>query len=249
VTGAGRGIGRAIALSLAEAGARVVAASRSRMELEEVCSEIRRGGGQAWSRVADVSVAGDCALLVSGCAEDLGGAPDILINAAGIAPSAPLAKTTDQEWHAAIETNLSGPFYTMRAALPAMTASGWGRVVNVASIAGKVGFAYVAAYAASKHGLLGLTKCAALEAADKGVTVNAICPGYVDSPMTDVSVARIAAKTGLETAEIRRRLEQTSPQKRLYTPREVAALALFLCGDGASGINGQALNIDGGTVA
>jgi NAD(P)-dependent dehydrogenase (short-subunit alcohol dehydrogenase family) len=129
-----------------------------------------------------------------------------------------------------------------------MLAAGWGRVVNVASIAGKTGYPYISAYAASKHGLLGLTKCAALEVAAKGVTVNAVCPGYVDTPMTDVSIARIVEKTGLPAAEIRRRLEESSPQKRLYTAEEVAALVVFLCSEAASGINGQALSVDGGTV-
>jgi NAD(P)-dependent dehydrogenase (short-subunit alcohol dehydrogenase family) len=121
-------------------------------------------------------------------------------------------------------------------------------VVNVASIAGKTGYPYIAAYAASKHGVLGLTRCAALEVADRGVTVNAVCPGYVDTPMTDASIARIVEKTGLGGGEVRRRLEETSPQKRLFTAEEVAALIVFLCGDEARGITGQALNVDGGTV-
>jgi len=129
-----------------------------------------------------------------------------------------------------------------------MLERGFGRVVNVASIAGKTGYAYISAYAASKHGLLGLTKCAALEVASKGVTVNAVCPGYVDTPMTDLSVARIVEKTGLAAADVRRRLEEASPQKRLFTAEEVSALVLFLCGDSARGITGQALSLDGGTV-
>jgi NAD(P)-dependent dehydrogenase (short-subunit alcohol dehydrogenase family) len=121
-------------------------------------------------------------------------------------------------------------------------------VVNVASIAGKTGQPYISAYAASKHGLLGLTKCAALEVADKGVTVNAVCPGYVDTPMTDAGIARMAEKTGRPAAELRRHLESASPQRRLMTSEEVSALVLFLCGEGARGITGQALSLDGGTV-
>jgi NAD(P)-dependent dehydrogenase (short-subunit alcohol dehydrogenase family) len=176
------------------------------------------------------------------------GTVDILVNGAGVAPSAPLVKTSDEDWRRAIEVNLSGPFYCMREALPEMIARGWGRVVNVASIAGKTGMPYISAYAASKHGLLGLTKCAALEAAASGVTVNAVCPGYVDTPMTDVSVARIVGKTGIAEAEVRRRLAEASPQKRLVTSEEVAALVLYLCRDEARGITGQALNVDGGTL-
>jgi NAD(P)-dependent dehydrogenase (short-subunit alcohol dehydrogenase family) len=173
---------------------------------------------------------------------------DILVNGAGVAPSALLHRTSEEQWRAAIETNLSGSFYCMREALPGMLERGWGRVVNVASIAGKTGYPYIAAYAASKHGVLGLTKCAALEAADKGVTVNAVCPGYVDTPMTDASVARIVAKTGLAAPDVRRRLAEASPQKRLFGVEEISALVLFLCGDAARGITGQALSIDGGTV-
>ena len=247
MTGGGRGIGRAIALTLARAHARVAIASRTPDELASVAGEIRSVGGDAVVCVGDVSDPEACVALVATALRSLGRV-DILVNAAGVAPSAPLAKTTTAEWRSALDTNLSGAFYLMREILPAMSAAGWGRIVNVASIAGKTGFPYIAAYAASKHGLLGLTRCAALETADRGVTVNAICPGYVDSPMTDASIARIVSKTGREPGEIRRRLEESSPQKRLYTPDEVAALALFLCGDGASGINGQALNIDGGSV-
>ena len=129
-----------------------------------------------------------------------------------------------------------------------MMERGWGRVVNVASIAGKTGYPYIAAYAASKHGVLGLTKVAALEAAERGVTVNAVCPGYVDSPMTDASVARIVEKTGLAAGDVRQRLVDMSPQKRLVTSEEVAALVLFLCGEEARGITGQALSLDGGTL-
>ena len=136
----------------------------------------------------------------------------------------------------------------MREALPEMLERGFGRVVNLASIAGKTGYPYISAYAASKHGVLGLTKCAALEAAARGVTVNAVCPGYVDTPMTDASVARIVEKTSQPAAEVRRRLEELSPQKRLMTAEEVSALVLYLCSDAARGITGQALSLDGGTV-
>jgi NAD(P)-dependent dehydrogenase (short-subunit alcohol dehydrogenase family) len=157
-------------------------------------------------------------------------------------------KTSEEQWRAAIETNLSGCFYCFREALGSMAEKGWGRVVAVASIAGKTGSPYIGAYAASKHGVLGLVKCAALEVANRGVTVNAVCPGYVDTPMTDTSIARIAEKTGHPPAELRKRIEEMSPQKRLMTSEEVSALVLFLCGEDARGITGQALSLDGGTV-
>jgi 3-hydroxybutyrate dehydrogenase len=244
VTGGGRGIGRAIAKDLAAAGARVAVVSRTRAEVDAVA---REAGGAAIGLTADVADPESVRALFRDARAALGEI-DILVCGAGVAPSAPLAKTTDEQWRQAIEVNLSGAFYCLREALPPMTARGWGRVVNIASIAGKTGAPYIAAYAASKHGLLGLTKVAALESVARGVTVNAVCPGYVDTPMTDESVRRIVEKTGVPAADVRKRLEDSSPQKRLYTAAEVSALVVFLCGDAAGGINGQALSVDGGTV-
>jgi 3-hydroxybutyrate dehydrogenase len=247
VTGGGRGIGRAVALDLAAAGAAVAVAARTRPETDAVASEIEGGGGRALALTMDVSDPESVRAGFARARQALGGL-DILVSAAGIAPTAPLVRTSDAVWRQVLETNLSGPFYCLREALPEMTARGWGRVVNLASIAGKTGYPYIAAYAATKHGLLGLTKCAALEVATSGVTVNAVCPGYVDTPMLDAGVARIVEKTGLSTEEARRRLADMSPQKRLFTAKEVSALVLFLCGEAAAGINGQALSVDGGTV-
>ena len=245
VTGGGRGIGRAIALELARAGARVAVAARTRAELDGVAKEI---GRDAHAITVDVADPASVRALFAAARSALGEI-GILVNAAGIAPSAPLARTTDEQWRQALEVNLSGVFYALREALPPMAARGWGRVVNVASIAGKMGAPYIAAYAASKHGVLGLTKVAAREHAARGVTVNAVCPGYVDTPMTDVSIRRMVEKTGLSEGDLRQKLADSSPQKRIYTAAEVAALAVFLCGDDASGINGQALGIDGGTYS
>jgi len=247
VTGGGRGIGRAVARALARAGATVAVAARTRAEVDAVAAEISAEGGRALAATADVAKAEDVRALFRLVRETLGPV-DVLVNAAGISPSAPLVKTDDTTWHAVIETNLSGVFYTTREALPEMTSRGFGRIVNVASVAGKTGMPYVAAYVASKHGVLGLTKVAALESATKGVTVNAICPGYVDTPMTDAGIARIVEKTGLSAAEARRRLEELSPQKRMVTAEEVAGLALYLCSEDARGITGQGLSLDGGTL-
>ena len=247
VTGGGRGIGRAAALRLAAAGCDVAVGSRTRAEVDAVAEEVRALGRRAVAVTLDVSRSES---VRDAFAEARGalGRVDVLVNGAGVAPSALLVRTSDEAWRSAIETNLSGAFYAMREALPAMLEAQWGRVVNVASIAGKTGQPYISAYAASKHGLLGLTRCAALEVAARGVTVNAVCPGYVDTPMTDASIARIVEKTGQDAAGVRRRLEEASPQKRLVTSDEVAALVAYLCTDDARGITGQALSVDGGTV-
>jgi 3-hydroxybutyrate dehydrogenase len=247
VTGGGRGIGRAVAIGLARAGASVAVAARTPAEVEAVAAEVRGLGVEAAALVADVARP-EAVREMFGAARSVLGRLDIVVCGAGVAPSALVVKTTEEQWRAALETNLSGCFYCLREALGPMAERGWGRVVAVASIAGKTGSPYIGAYAASKHGVLGLVKCAALEVAAKGVTVNAVCPGYVDTPMTDASVARIAEKTGLPPEELRRRLAEMSPQKRLYSAEEVSALVLFLCGDDAGGINGQAMNLDGGTV-
>jgi 3-hydroxybutyrate dehydrogenase len=247
VTGGGRGIGREIAIDLAGLGAAVAVAARTRAQLEEVAQAIEARGARALALELDVSEVDQVERSFARAAAELGGI-DILVNGAGVAPSAPLVRTTDEDWQRVLAVNLSGCFYTMRAALPGMLERGWGRVINVASIAGKTGHPYASAYSASKHGLIGLTRTAALEVAERGVTVNAVCPGYVATAMTDDAVERVARKTGAEPAAIRRRLEEMSPQRRMVSSEEVAALAVFLCGEPARGITGQALSVDGGTL-
>lgn len=247
ITGGGRGIGRAIALAFAREGARVALAARTAQQVEETAAEI---GGEEISLpvVCDVSDVASVQLMIARVAVKFGRGPDILVNNAGIAESAPLAKTDDDLWQRHLATNLSGTFYCTRAAVPAMVERGWGRVINVASIAGKTGAPYIAAYAASKHGVLGLTRSVALEVAAKGVTVNAICPGYVDTDMTTRGIENVTAKTGRSAEQALEAIKKMSPQNRLITVEEVAELALLLASHEGRGINGQAINVDGGTV-
>ena len=249
VTGGGRGIGRAIARAFAREGAQIALCSRTAEEAARVAQEIRdEFRVDVMNDVCDVSDAEDVRAFFLATFNAFDRGADILVNNAGVAESAPLVKTADELWRRHLDINLSGTFYCMRAALPAMIERGWGRVINIASIAGKTGAPYIAAYAASKHGVLGLTRSAAVEVATKGVTVNAICPGYVETDMTERAVSNITARTGKSADEARAVLEQMSPQQRLVTSEEVAALALLLAGHEGRGINGQAINVDGGSV-
>lgn len=247
VTGAGQGIGRAIALAFASRGAMVALLGRSRDRLDQVRDQITASGGSARVVTCDVtstvSVDDAFAEVRREC-----GAVQVLINCAGSAESAPLVKTDESLWDRTIAVNLTGTYRCTRVAVPDMLARGTGRVINVASIAARVGFRYTAAYCAAKHGVLGFTRAVALELARTGVTVNAICPGWVDTPMTHATVARIAALTGRSEHEARRVLEEMSPQSRLIRPEEVAAAALFLSSEEAGGITGQAIDVDGGEV-
>jgi NAD(P)-dependent dehydrogenase (short-subunit alcohol dehydrogenase family) len=247
ITGAGKGIGEAISLALAAQGLRVALAARTASDLERVAERVRAQGGQAFPVVCDVtqtaSIAGAVAAVVDAC-----GPITVLVNNAGAAASHKFIGHDDALWHYMLDVNLSSVYQVSKAVVPMMVAAQWGRIINVASIASKVGGKYIAAYTAAKHGVLGLTRALAVELVGYNITVNAICPGYVDTPLTDQAVANITARTGRSPAEARAVLEHTSPQNRLITPEEVAAVAVLLASESGRGINGQAINVDGGTV-
>jgi 3-hydroxybutyrate dehydrogenase len=249
ITGGGRGIGRAIALAFAREGAHVAVAARTFEQVQQVAQEIaNQFPTNAIALACDVSNVRSVEGIFLAVVGNFGRGPDILVNNAGIAESATLTKTDDDLWQRHLAINLSGTFYCTRAALPQMIEQGWGRIINVASIAGKTGAPYIAAYSASKHGVLGLTRSAALEVAAKGITVNAICPGYVDTDMTTRGIENITKRTSLSADQAMETLMKMSPQNRLVEPQEVAALALLLASEDGRGINGQAINVDGGTV-
>jgi 3-hydroxybutyrate dehydrogenase len=247
VTGGGRGIGRAIALALARDGLDVAVVGRSQAPLDAVAKEIAGTGRRSFAAVCDVVSARDVDAAVAAVRGRLGSI-DVLVNNAGIAESAPLTKLDEAHWDRTIAVNLKGTYLCTRAVVDEMIGRGSGRIINVASIAGRVGFAYTSAYCASKHAVLGFTRAIALELARKGVTVNAICPGWVETEMTASTIDRIVKTTGRSAEEARRTLEAMSPQQRLIRPEEVAAVAVFLAGDAASGITGQAIDVDGGEV-
>ncbi|KYF58334.1 3-hydroxyacyl-CoA dehydrogenase [Sorangium cellulosum] len=242
VTGGGRGIGRAIAERLAQDGARVVVAGRTQAEIDETAAAV--GGVALRLDVADRE--GTLSALAALDGEV--GHIDVLVNNAGAAESAPFDRTTDALWDRMLAVNATGPFVLCRALIPKMIARGFGRVVNVASTAGLTGFAYSIAYCASKHAMVGMTRTIALEIARTPVTINCVCPGWVNTRMSDEAIARIAEKTGRGEDAARRSLEGMSPQGRMVEPEEVALVVSMLCSHEARGVHGQAIPVDGGAV-
>lgn len=236
ITGGGTGAGADLARGFAGAGARVVIAGRRREPLEAVAA--RTGAAVV---TADVTDEASVAAMF-----DAAGQVDVVIANAGAAESAPFAKVTLAQWNAMLAVNLTGVFLTLREGLRRMR--GWGRLISVASTAGLKGYAYVAPYAAAKHGVVGLTRSLALEVARTEVTVNAICPGFLDTEMTERSVRTIMATTGRPREQAISALADTNPQRRLIRPAEVTAAALWLCGPDSEGMNGQAIALAGGEL-
>ncbi len=247
VTGAGKGIGEAIAVALGKRGMQVAVSSRTQADVERVASIIRENGGESCSVVCDVTKPQAIQEAVAQIRNELG-AIGVLVNNAGIGGSHKFLGHDDALWHRIIDTNLNSVYYVTKAVAPMMVEAQWGRIINIASISSKVGSKYTAAYTASKHGVLGLTRVLALELAPYNITVNAICPAYVDTPMTDGTVANMTAHTKMSEEEARAYLAKLSPQNRLITSEEVAHVALMLIDDEARGITGQAINVDGGMV-
>lgn len=252
VTGAGRGIGAAIAEALAGEGVRVTLLGRQAQVLAETAA--RLPGGPHGIAVADVTDADALAAAFEAARRQLGPL-HVLVNNAGAAESAPFARTDRAMWQRMIDLNLTGTYLATQAALPDLLQAGaaggergGGRIVNIASTAGQKGYAYVSAYVAAKHGVVGLTRALAIELARKGVTVNAVCPGYTETDLLRDSIERIVSTTGRSVDEARAGLAAANPQQRLVQPREVAALVAWLCRDEAASVTGQCLSVSGGEV-
>ena len=244
VTGGGRGIGAAIAGALAAAGARVTLLGRTAGELEAAAAALP-GGARAVT--ADVTDAGQVERAFAQ-ARAASGEISILVNNAGLAKTRALAKSDEAFWRMMLDVNLNGAYHCTRAAIPAMLAANWGRIVNVSSTAGLRGYAYCTAYCAAKHGLIGMTRALALEVAKTGITVNAVCPGYTDTGIVRDAIRNISEKTARSAAEARETLVSTNPQQRLVLPAEVANAVLWLCSPGSESMNGQGIAIAGGEV-
>jgi NAD(P)-dependent dehydrogenase (short-subunit alcohol dehydrogenase family) len=242
VTGGGKGLGAAITARLSADGFKVAIVGRDRIALERVAKETG-----AFSVGADVS---DAASLdhALGRIREACGPVSVLVHNAAIAHSAPLKDTTDEAWDETMAINVKPAFRLARALVPEMKEAKWGRIVNIASTAGLTGYAYTSAYCASKHALIGLTRALAVELARTNITVNAVCPGFLETEMTERTLATIAEKTGRSVAEARAALEAQSPQKRLFQVDEVDHVVSMLCAVDAAGINGQAISVCGGQV-
>lgn len=248
VTGGGRGIGAAIADALAARGAALTLVGRTEATLEAGRAELEAAHGVA-AGIAAADVTDEAAVQAAFArAAAQRGPISILVNNAGRGDSAPFKRTTAEFFMRMVEINLLSTFLCIRQVLPAMTEAGYGRIVNIASTAGLVGYQYVTAYVASKHGVVGLTRSLALETAKTGVTVNAVCPGYVETDMTADTIANIVEKTGMDAGAARARLAQSNPQGRLIDPAEVADVVVWLAGPASASITGQSIPVAGGEV-
>lgn len=247
ITGAGRGIGASIARRLASLGARVSLCGRTAATLERMSGELSGGGAQVAHFIADISVREQVEAVVAG-ARGAFGRIDILINNAGQAASAPVTQRNDALWNQMLAVNLSGTYYGIQAVLPEMIKNDFGRIVNIASTAGLTGYAYVAAYCAAKHGVVGLTRAVAREVATRNITVNAVCPGYTDTDIVHESARKIAAVTRRSEAEAVQTLARSNPQGRLVQPDEVANAVAWLVQPGSDSVTGQSIVVAGGEL-
>lgn len=254
ITGAGTGIGAAVAQVLAQAGCKLTLSGRARDKLERSAEALRASVPGLVVQLAPMDVADADAVQAAvqqACAAF--GPVHVLVNNAGQARSQPFARTDAQLWQQMLSVNLTGVYHCTQAVLPGMleaAAAGTpGRIVNIASTAGLQGYAYVSAYVAAKHGVVGLTRALALELARKSVTVNAVCPGYTETEIVREAVSTIMAKTGQTQEQALAALASSNPQQRLVQPIEVAQTVAWLCGPGSDAINGQAIAVDGGELA